>query len=149
MKHSGPLVFSFLLGLAAVITLACGSSHPIVPNCGAAATSANMTGVPQSVSVCPAAADAQSYPGGQVQFVATGYFAVPPTPVTPLPAFWGACSQNAPTTAVSISSTGLAHCAAGSSGTYSVFAAESTNCNAITACGGGCQVSGYAKLTCP
>jgi hypothetical protein len=30
-----------------------------------------------------------------------------------------------------------------------VFAFDSTNCNAITSCGGGCTIEGTAQLTCP
>jgi len=149
MKYHGLLFFFLPLAAAAVITLACGSPKPIVPNCGAAAAEGNTTGVLTSITVCPATADARNYSGGQVQFVATGYFSTPPSPVTPLKAFWGACYQNAPTNAVAITNTGMVQCAAGSEGTYSVFASIPTNCEAISACGGGCQVSGYAELTCP
>jgi hypothetical protein len=149
MKSYG-LPFSFFLILAIATALACGSPAPhIVPNCSSAASGTNTTGIPQSVSVCPAAADARNYPEGQVQFMATGYYGTPPVPVTPIQAFWGACSQKAPTNAVLINNSGLAQCAADASGTYTVFASEPTTCNTITACGGGCQISGYAQLTCP
>jgi len=149
MKTQGLLLFSFVL-LAAAITIACGSSpvSHIAPNCSNAQTGGNATGTLQSITVCPASADAKNFPDGQVQFVATGYYSAPPSPVTPLAAFWGACEQSAPTTAVSIKN-GLAQCSVGASGQFSVFAADPTNCNAITACGGGCQVSGTAQLTCP
>jgi hypothetical protein len=150
MRKSRLLPFVFLLAPASAITLACGSPmSPVTPSCGTSATATN-SGVPASITLCPATADAKDYPNGQVQFVATGYYATPPSPVTPLKAeIWGACQQQSSTTEVSITGTGLAQCAAGSSGTYNVYASDSTECNAITACGGGCQVSGYAQLTCP
>jgi hypothetical protein len=149
MKNFPLPLFFFLTVVAIAITLACGSpASRIDPSCSSVATATN-GGIPQSITLCPAVADAKAYPNGQVQFIATGYYSTQPSPVTPLQAFWGACDQNAPTSAVTISNSGLAQCAAGSSGTYDVFASEPTVCNAITACGGGCQVSGYAKLTCP
>jgi len=149
MRYYGLPFFFFLLVLAAAITLACGSpkSH-VGPNCTTAQTGPNTTGILQSVTLCPATADARQY-GGEVQFIATGIYSTAPSPVTPLKAFWGACFGNSPTDTVAITNSGLAHCAAGSSGTYAIFASEPTMCNAITACGGGCQVSGYAQLTCP
>lgn len=148
MKSCG-LPFSFLLVLAIAIVLACGSpmSH-LTPNCNAAPTATN-SGIPLSITLCPAVADAQDFPGGQVQFIAIGSYSAAPSPATPARAFWGACYQNAPTSGVTITSAGVAQCAAGSAGTYSVFASVPTMCLVITACGGGCQVSGYAKLTCP
>lgn len=144
MRSSAVLFVFVLLILAAAITLACGSS-----------SSGNTTAVLESISINPQSADAEKFPNGEVQFVATGYYSAPPSPITPLNARagWGVCFQNAPTTAVSVSSNGLAHCAADASGTYSVFASDFPNpslaCNVIGACGGGCVVSGYAQLTCP
>ena len=149
MRCYGLPLFFFLLVLIAAITLACGSpmSH-VSPNCSSAQTGPNTSGILQSVTLCPVTADAQKY-CGEVQFIAAGIYSTTPSPVTPLKAFWGACFVNSPTDAVAITSSGLAHCAVGSSGTYTVFASEPTMCNAVTACGGGCQVSGYAQLTCP
>lgn len=105
----------------------------------------------ESITINPATADAQDYPNGQVQFKATGYYNTPPSPVTPIAATWGVCVENAPTNEVSVTATGLAHCAAGAVGTYTVFAYAFPNpsCLAITACGGGCTVEGTAQLTCP
>jgi hypothetical protein len=130
------------LSLIAAIALACDSFAP-------APTSKNNPGIPHLITISPAAANAQDYSGGKVPFVATGYFQTPPSPVSPLQATWGVCFQQAPTSDVSISDIGVAQCGAGASGTYSVFASRMTTCGAITACGGGCQVSGYATLTCP
>ena len=127
--------------LTAVLTLACGSPAKPMSNPGSI----------QSVTVSPAIADARNYPDGQVQFVATGYYNMPPSPITPLTATWGVCQNNVPTTEVTVSTRGLAQCSAGAVGTYSVFAGDfpDPSCNAITACGGGCLVTGTAQLTCP
>lgn len=139
MKHR-PQFFLFLLVAAAMMCLACGSSADRML---------------QSVTLSPAAADAQNYPGGQVQFTATGYYSAAPSPVTPLSATWGACEQSGNSTqSVSISATGVAQCAAGAVGTYNVWAFDTNpataTCNAINACGGGCgRVTGTAQLTCP
>jgi len=43
----------------------------------------------QSITVSPATADAQDYPNGLVQFVASGYYIDPSRRVTPLSAMWG------------------------------------------------------------
>jgi len=130
------------LGVAALLTLSCGSSANSDPN-----------HVLQSITLNPATADAQDYPNGQVQFTATGYYNSAPNPVTPLTAAWGTCYQSAPTSEVTVSSAGVAQCASGAAGTYTVFADDvsgsGANCTAITACGGGCQISGSAQLTCP
>jgi hypothetical protein len=104
-----------------------------------------------SITVSPATVDAQ---GQQVQFTATGHWSASPLTTTPQSAGWGVCQNNAPSTAVTVSSSGLAQCASGAKGTYTVFAADppfgaGANCNAITACGGGCQISGASQLTCP
>jgi hypothetical protein len=111
MRNSRLFPFLFLLVLASTMTQACGSPmSSVAPNCGTAPTAAN-SGVPATISVCPATADAKDYPNGQVQFVATGYFAAPPSPVSPLKVeIWGACQQQSSTTEVSITSTGLAQC---------------------------------------
>lgn len=44
-----------------------------------------------SITLSPASADAQDYPNGQVQFVATGFYSDPSRTVTPLSAGWGTC----------------------------------------------------------
>jgi|SRR5208282_222412 hypothetical protein len=143
MKHSAlPFLFLFVLAVAAAITLACGSSSPRTL---------------QSVSITPATANAQDYPDGQVPFTAAGSYTHPPSPVTPISATWGACTTDgSATTAVTVSSNGVAQCASGASGTYQVWAFDmslipgTANCNVITACGGGCgRVTGTAQLTCP
>jgi hypothetical protein len=130
------------LSFIALIALSCGSFAP-------APTSINNPGIPNLITIAPAVADAQNYSQAKVPFVATGYFPTPPSPVSPLQATWGVCHQSTPTKEVSISDIGVAKCETGASGTYSVFASRVTTCDAITACGGGCQITGYATLTCP
>jgi hypothetical protein len=141
MRNYGPQFFFSLLIVAAVLSLACGSS--------------SQNHLLQSTTVSPATADAQQFPNGQVQFTATGQYTTQPSPVTPLETSWGVCHNGAGTTDVSInSSTGVAQCSAGASGTYTVFTVNPSNprgpnCMAITACGGGCFVTGTAQLKCP
>jgi len=137
-----PTIKLGLLLAGAVIALGCGSA----PN-GITTSTRQL----QSITLTPASIAAQGQP---VQFMATGHWSAAPLSVTPQSATWGVCQNNAPSTAVTVSTSGLAQCASGAKGTYTVFAADpplgaSTNCNAITACGGGCQISGSAQLTCP
>jgi hypothetical protein len=140
MRKYGPSVL-FLAVFVAAITLACGSSPRAL----------------QSVSLSPPSADAQ---GSPVQFTATGHFNHQPSSAILTSANWGACYQNQPTTAVSVSAEGLAQCASGAVGTYTVWAwAESSadscggNNGEVPAnpCGGAseCQPTGTAQLTCP
>jgi hypothetical protein len=98
-----------------------------------------------SISVCPTTAQAS---GKEVQFTATGNFTAAPWTVTPQPASWGVCANNAPTGSVTVSSSGLAQCQSGATGTFTVFAYDPTECTAINACGGGCTIRGTAQLTC-
>jgi len=139
MRRFGLSVF-FIAVLAIATTLACGSSPRIL----------------QSVSLTPPTAGAQ---GSPVQFTATGYFNQQPSPVKLLTANWGACYQNQRTAAVSVSADGLAQCAAGAVGTYTVWAVAQRGGDSCgpagtipaNPCGGAgeCQVTGAAQLTCP
>jgi len=133
-----------LLGILAIaITLACGSSPRML----------------QSVSLSPPTADAQ---GSPVQFTATGYFNQQPSPEKLTAPAWGVCNPNQPhppTTAVSVSADGLAQCATGAVGTYTVWAVAERGGDSCgpagslpaNPCGGAgeCQVTGTAQLTCP
>lgn len=108
------------------------------------------------ITLSPAVADGQDYPNLQVQFIATGYYINPSRTVTPLSAAWGTCHQFAPTSAISVNSTGLAQCASGAVGTYSVWANDPMplapgvySCPASPACGGGCTIQATAQLTSP
>jgi hypothetical protein len=156
MKHllPGPQLFLLSLVSAAALTLACGSSpkQMQVSGCPVAVTSpsSNTTGVLQSISLCPATANAENFPDGEVQFTAGGVYNTAPKYVSPLKTYgWGACQAGVSTNDVVISQTGLAHCAAGASGVYSVYTSVATACNAVGPCGTGCLISGYAQLTCP
>ena len=113
----------------------------------------------QSVSLSPATADAQ---GSPVQFTATGYFDQQPSPQKLTAPSWGACNPNQPylpTTAVSVSADGLAQCATGAVGTYTVWAVGerggdscgTAGSDPANPCGGAgsCQVTGTAQLKCP
>jgi hypothetical protein len=138
MKRFRPQISFLLLVLAAAITLACGSGAHI----------------PQSVVVNPATANAQDYPGASLQFTATVYYNTKPSPVSPAQASWSACYQGGPTDGVSVSSSGVAQCAA--SGTYTIYAfvpnptVKGVCGGGSLPCGGSCGgVVGTAKLTCP
>jgi len=133
----------FALAVLASLTLSCAANSD--PSSGRQLL---------SITLSPATADAQDYPDGQVQFMATGYYNKAPYTVAPLSAGWGTCYQEAPTSAISVSKTGLAQCASGAVGTYTIWANDAlfplgANCLAMTACGGGCFVAGTARLTCP
>jgi len=149
MRSHGLPSFFFLLVLAIAITLACGSPmSPSSQNCSSNPAVANPD-MPQSITLCPAVADARDYPDGQVQFTAIGSYKAPPSPALPEPVVWGACQQNQFTTGVTVSSTGVAQCASGASGTYTVWATGGpVLCNVITPCGQ-CGATGQAKLKCP
>jgi hypothetical protein len=145
MEKLRPTLFSLALVLAASFTLSCGASQS--------------QGQLQAITLNPATADAQAYPHGQVQFIATGYYVNPSRTVTPLSVTWVACQQsmplNVPTTAISVTQEGVAQCASGATGTYLVSATDPSgslgtySCPAGNSCGGGCMVVGTAQLTCP
>jgi hypothetical protein len=120
---------------AAIVPISCGTGADMVSNRQL-----------QSITITPAMASALGQP---VQFTATGHWSAAPVTVTPQPAMWGACQNDTAATGVTVSSTGMAQCASEAKGAFSVFAFDMTNCNAITACGGGCTISGTAQLTCP
>jgi hypothetical protein len=107
----------------------------------------------QSISLSPATADAQDYPDGQVPFTATGHYVNPTHTITPQSATWVACQQSGPiTTEVSLSQGGVAQCAIGAAGTYSINAWDTNKIEpcAINACGIlVCAIVGTAQLTCP
>ena len=144
MKDARLILSLLVLVAASVFALSCGrsssSSHRL-----------------QSITLTPATADAQDFPNGMVQFTATGQYDTPPMAVTPLSATWGVCaSQFQPTNEVSVTNTGVAHCASGAVGTYTVWANDPADlppgfytCTAETACGGGCVIQASAQLTCP
>jgi hypothetical protein len=143
MEKRGLALSLIVLAVVASLALSCGANSD---------PSSNRQLL--SIALSPATADAQDYPDGQVQFMASGYYNSAPYTVAPLSAGWGTCYQEASTSAISVSRTGLAQCAIGAVGTYTVWAHDApfplgANCLAITACGGGCFVAGTAQLTCP
>ncbi len=103
----------------------------------------------ESISLTPSVVRGS---GASVDFSATEHWTATPTNVPAASPHWGVCQNNQPTNAVVVSTSGVANCQKGAQGTYTVFAAEMPSpgptCLAITACGGGCQVSGSAQLTC-
>ncbi|MGD0509224.1 MAG: hypothetical protein ABSA27_15590 [Terriglobales bacterium] len=139
MKELRLMLSVLALILAASFALSCGASS-------------HGPGQLQTIMLNPATADGQDYPKG-VPFTATGYYIHPSYTVTPQPATWGTCYQGAPTSEVTVTTTGTAQCASGATGNYTVFAYDVPNpsCESVSdACGGGgCTVVGTAQLTCP
>jgi len=134
----------FFLVFAAAFALSCGSSSG--PR------------LLQTVTVSPASADAQDFPEGTVQFTATGFFNTHPSPVSPLTTFWGACFQGGTTTDIAVDThAGTAQCLSTAHGTYTIYTenystmddSSGGSCLATSACGGGCFITGTARLTCP
>jgi len=120
----------------------------VIANCGTGPVNRQL----ESLSIDPATASAN---GSAVQFTATGYWNTEPTTVTPQSATWGACTDAGATSDVTVSTTGLAACASGAKGKYTVFAWDyspgtGARCNVVNACGGGCgRIAATAQLTCP
>jgi hypothetical protein len=143
MSRHAYLLCIVLLGLAASLTLSCGS---------------NPFGGPGrqilSLSVNPPTAE-----GPQAQFTATGTYTAPPVSVTPLPATWVAVDQNGiQTTAVSFNANGFAQCSTQAPGNYTVGAwatllpgPPKSVCDIVSPFGNPCgdSVIGFALLTCP
>ena len=111
----------------------------------------------QSIAVTPATASAQDFSGGNVQFSAVGNYSGGSPAQGPISAIqW--CASPGPGTCVSqnvkpgvtISQTGLAHCDAGSAGTWTINA-DSPPVQASQPGGefGASIVVGSATLTCP
>jgi hypothetical protein len=122
----------------------------LAPSCGGGSSSMTSHEL-LSVSISPASTTSNQ----PVQFTATGNYASSPYTQTPLPeATWGVCTTDQQaTTAITVTQSGVAQCAAGAKGTYLVWAdsppyLNAPVCNAITVCGGGCLIAGTAKLTC-
>lgn len=108
--------------------------------CGSASSQRQL----QSMTLSPASADAQNFPNGQVQFVATGIFTKPPSPAPATVLNWLVQDPSI----ASVTQSGIAQCNAGAVGVTKV------NANGGTApCSGtGCtaaQILGSAQLTCP
>jgi hypothetical protein len=139
------------LVLAASLALSCGTSSSHLPCLAASQNPGVGQGQLQSITLSPAVADAQNCANGQVQFTATGNYIDPTQTVTPQMIFaWGACQQNAPTSDVTVTAKGVAQCASGATGTYTIWAEyPPPKCEIVGPCGAGCTVIGTAQLTCP
>ncbi len=138
MPKFGFLLLSVLLFLGSLGALSCGSS--------------NSPRLLQSMTLAPAAADAQNFPNGQVQFTATGSFTAPPTPAQVTVATWCVHDSNGCTAGVgaSVDADGVAQCDAGFTGTVTIAALASNGAGAPVVMGGtGALVTGTAQLTCP
>jgi hypothetical protein len=115
-------------------------------SCGAPARTLN------SITVTPATAS-----GSQVQFTATSHWSTDPLTVTPQSVNWNVCTTaGEPSSLVTVSSNGLAQCAKGTTGTFTIYANHpvvpmiGATCLAMNACGGGCGIiTGTAQITCP
>jgi len=130
----GPLVL-----WATFVTSGCGSSRQL-----------------QSVTLTPASAEAQSFPGGQVPFAASGTFSKSPSPVqlTSKDVQWcvgtstGACMGNI-NPGASVDQNGLAQCNPGFVGTANILAGNVASMPMNPDGGSQLKTFGAAKLTCP
>jgi hypothetical protein len=128
-----------LLALAVAAVSGCGGSRQL-----------------QSVSLSPAAADAQSFPNGQVSFTATGTFSKPPSPatLTSKDVLWcvgssdGTCVGNA-IPGATVDQNGVAQCNAAFTGTAIVLAGKTSSTMGNPDSGPKLVVFGSAQLTCP
>ena len=113
----------------------------------------------QALSLTVSPANVTAPADGQVQFTATATYSMPPTPVTPAPATWGVIdAAGAQTTAVTISSDGLAQCSSGAAGVFTVGAwilqfskPPGAVCNVATPFGNPCgdSILTTTQLPCP
>jgi hypothetical protein len=107
-----------------------------------------------SVAVSPAVADARDFPGGQVQFTATGTFVVSSKPVPLKNVYWcigrvdGWCSGFT-VVAGTIDDKGRAQCLPGASGTVTVLAGSGIVGSILPDRPFKLKVFGSAQLTCP
>ena len=131
---SGPVIAA----IATLLLAGCGSSRQL-----------------QSVNLSPATADARSFPGGQVQFSATGSFNKPPspTPLTSADVTWcvgsgtGQCDGNIAQGAT-IDQNGVAQCGSGFVGTVTILAGTAGT-PVLPDQGQPLKIFGSATLTCP
>jgi hypothetical protein len=130
----GPLVL-----FATLLISGCGSSRQL-----------------QSVTLSPTSADAQSFPGGQVPFAASGTFSKPPSPsnLTSKDVQWcvgssmGACVGNI-NPGATVDQNGVAQCNVGFVGTATILAGNVLSTSMNPDGGSQLKVFGSAKLTCP
>ena len=125
----------FVLPLIALGIVGCGSGRQL-----------------QSVTLNPELADAQSFPGGQVSFTATGAFSKPPSPVrlTSKDVTWCAGSNSGNINpGVTVDQNGLAQCVPGFTGTATVLAGAGSSSMMNPDGGSQLKIFGAAQLTCP
>lgn len=109
-----------------------------------------------SVNVTPNAADAQSFPNGQVQLMASGTFNLPPSPVqlTSQDVMWcigdpnGHCAGFI-NSGATVSPSGLAQCNSGFNGIVTVLAGQPQAPAPMPDVGTQLRIFGTAQLTCP
>jgi hypothetical protein len=106
----------------------------------------------QSLTVTPASADAQAFPGGKVQFTAMGTFNMAPITVTSPPVLWsiGSPFGPPPVNTASVDANGLAQCN-GFVGNVIVEATAPTEPEIplLQMTSTTITVSGTAQMTCP
>ena len=137
--HRRPLLGAFATLLLLASLASCGSTNP---NTGRVLT---------SITVTPPTADARNSPNGQVSFIATGTFSLPPltATVTFMPPYAGqfVVENPAGTTLATVVAIGTGtitvQCASGASASVFVTASASANNGTQT------LVTGSAQLTCP
>lgn len=116
---------------------------------GCSALDSNRNRALKSITLSPATADAQNFPGGQVQFTATGNFSQPPSPA-PLSfkaPYTGGWHTSDPAIA-NINQDGVAECTSDTAGAVTVTAMASANSCTTPGCMS-IAVLGTASLTCP
>ena len=138
-KSGSLLMFLLLVGVAAMLSCGGGMSN---------------TRLLQSIMVTPTAANAETFPGGMVQFTATGSFSMPPTPARLMNATW-CISDSSGCMAIAgaaVDANGMAQCNPGFMGMVMVKAMASNGAGSppVMMMGPtGVMVSGTAQLTCP
>jgi hypothetical protein len=141
VRKFGPFPLCLALFLVSIIMLGCGSN---IPN-----------GQLQSVTISPAAADAQDFPNGQVQFTATATYS-DGTRLKPATALWTpglpwSLNPQVPWPAIMLDSTGLASCGSAGPGTFVIYATAPLDphfpLSKMTMTTP--QMTGTAQLTCP
>lgn len=138
MTRFGSFSAGPLLLLAVLAITGCGSSRRL-----------------ESVSLTPTAADAKSFPNGQVAFKANGTFSKPPSPVqlTGQNVVWcagtsdGACAGNI-NPGATVDPNGVAQCGSGFVGTVTILAGQGSVIG-MPDTGGQLKIFGTAQLTCP
>ncbi len=104
----------------------------------------------ESITVSPATADAQDFPGGMVNFTATGNFNKPPMSVTPLTVTWSILhpTKTACPPCAGIDSNGVAQCG-GVMGMVTVQATAPRDPQMAMDTMNTQMITGMAQMTCP